>query len=57
MPPRRKPTAFEVSFPEELEAAESTQDESASGQNSRRRPHDGADHDQEVCMSCDCKSI
>jgi len=53
MPPRRRPTAFEVSFPEL--AAEDTQDDSATsgpdGQNNRRRPHDGADHDHEVSVS------
>ncbi|KAG1742724.1 S-adenosyl-L-methionine-dependent methyltransferase [Suillus paluster] len=45
MPPRRRPTAFEVSFP-----GEDTQDESASGtdsgQNNRRRYRDDADHDR-----------
>lgn len=52
MPPRRRPTAFEVSFPEET--TEDTQDESASGvdgPNNRRRLRDGADHDQEVSVS------
>jgi DNA (cytosine-5)-methyltransferase 1 len=54
MPPpsRRRPTAFEVSFPEEV--AGDTQDESASGLdgNNRRRQHDGADHDQDVSVFC-----
>ncbi|KAG0703678.1 S-adenosyl-L-methionine-dependent methyltransferase, partial [Suillus ampliporus] len=46
LPRRNRPTAFEISFPDE-----DTQDESASGTNSeqsnRRRHHDDADHNRE----------